>query len=442
MGGGGAVCHDESLGRPTAIQSPASVSGPTEFIEMYMPFMMGGYAAAVLLMLAGCRVVTWSVPGLRGVRFLTWGFGCGLAGVILMALRPFAPAWLTILLANLAIYAAQFLLYGAVADCLGAWPGFRRAGLALMTVALCGMAWFTYVDPDLTARILISSAVPGSCTAASAALLLRHLRKAPRGIGGSATRLPAMKALAGIQILLTVQHLLRCVLTLLYPPAQILHLDLIQAAYTYTNLILNVAGGCGLIWLALCIHREDLEARAETDGLTGLLNRRAFEEILTRELRRARVATTSLAILLTDIDRFKEVNDSLGHQAGDEVLRRVTRALRESLRPADVLSRFGGEEFAILLRDTNLGVAEEVAERLRLHVAGLTGLPSGLHITISIGVAANDVNERLEELVRRCDEALYRSKRAGRNLVTLSREYQTAAGMAPADAVPGLSLTS
>ena len=390
---------------------------------MYMPFLMCGYAAAVLLMLAACGVSTWSVPGLRGVRLLGWSFAVGLVGVVLMAIRPFAPAWATILLANEAIYGASVLFFAATADCLGVRPRFLPGGTALLFAALCGMAWFTYAQPDLTARILISSIVPGMATGASAWLLIAHTRRGAEGLGSSRTCRPATTALTWLRVGVTVQHAVRCVLTLLYPPSEILHMDLIQAAYTYTNLILSIGSGCGLIWLALCIHREDLQARAETDGLTGVLNRRAFEEILARDLRRASIADEPFVLMLSDIDRFKQVNDAYGHQAGDEVLRRVTSSLRHCLRPSDVLSRFGGEEFAILLRNTNLTEAEVVAERLRVEVAALRCLPEGQHITVSIGVAASDRHETESDLISRCDEALYRSKRAGRNLVTVNREY-------------------
>jgi diguanylate cyclase (GGDEF)-like protein len=125
-------------------------------------------------------------------------------------------------------------------------------------------------------------------------------------------------------------------------------------------------------------------------------------------------------LLLLDIDRFKVVNDTWGHLAGDRVIRQVSNTLQKGLRPSDALSRVGGEEFVALLRDATTMQAEEIAERLRTEIADLTGWPGGAQITISIGVAQSHPDETPEELFHRCDQAMYRSKNSGRNLVTVS----------------------
>jgi two-component system cell cycle response regulator len=162
-----------------------------------------------------------------------------------------------------------------------------------------------------------------------------------------------------------------------------------------------------------------------------LLNRRAFEKILARELHRASLLGRSLALLMLDIDRFKMVNDTWGHQAGDEVIRQVSSTLQKGLRPSDALSRIGGEEFVGLLRDAALAQAKEIAERLRAEIANLTGLPGGAQITISIGVALNRENETPEDLFQRCDEAMYLSKERGRNFVTVSEILFTQSDVTP-----------
>jgi diguanylate cyclase (GGDEF)-like protein len=245
-------------------------------------------------------------------------------------------------------------------------------------------------------------------------------------------------ALAWLQVLATFQHLLRCVLTVLFPPAEPLHLDPIQAAYSYLNLTLSLASGVGLIGLAFLIHRNDLYSRANTDSLTGLLNRQAFDEILIRELRRLDSESLPVTVVMADIDFFKRVNDVQGHLAGDVVLRQVSRALSRTLRPSDAISRFGGEEFAMVLRETSLPRAVEVAERLRAAVAALSRLPGGIRVTISLGVAAGISAEPSQELIRRSDEALYRSKREGRNRVSVAAEI--GGDSAPDPPAPRLAL--
>jgi diguanylate cyclase (GGDEF)-like protein len=151
-------------------------------------------------------------------------------------------------------------------------------------------------------------------------------------------------------------------------------------------------------------------------------------------LRRSQHAVTPLTILLVDIDRFKNVNDTWGHQAGDVVIRRVGLALRDNLRPGDALSRFGGEEFLILLRDVTSEQSAEVGERICASIALLAGLPGNIRITVSIGVALSRVADTPEELLRRCDQAMYVSKEGGRNLVTVSDDRRTDRAPVPVSA--------
>ena len=384
---------------------------------MYMPYLMYGYAATVVLMLAGCCVIARTVPGLRGVRLLGWALGFGLAGVVLLALRPVAPAWVTILIANEAIFACSVLIYSATADTLDVSPRFVPWGIAIMTAGLAGNGYFTYAHPGLTPRILICSACFAIFAAAKADLLFRYKEPNSDPVVPESALHSLIRSLAWLQVLIVTLQIVRCILSLVYPPSEIVHMDVIQAGFTYLNLVLNAGAGCGLTWLALSIHRRDLHRIAQTDSLTGLLNRRAFEEILCGELRECK----PVSLLLVDIDRFKQVNDEWGHQAGDEVIRRVAGALRHSMRPTDAVARFGGEEFVILLPDVSAGRSEEIAGRLRAEVAGMQDLPGGIQVTVSIGVAASHAGDVEGELLRRCDEALYRSKRGGRNLVTIDR---------------------
>jgi diguanylate cyclase (GGDEF)-like protein len=161
---------------------------------------------------------------------------------------------------------------------------------------------------------------------------------------------------------------------------------------------------------------------AQTDSLTSLLNRRAFEEILRRELLRCDRGGSIMGIMLIDLDYFKQVNDSLGHFAGDDVLRRIALVLRDGTRPSDVLGRYGGEEFVVLLRNAGLEESLIAAERIRLKIANMSGLPGSVTLTASIGVAVSLAKDTATEFLLRADEALYRSKREGRNLVSVYRE--------------------
>ena len=174
----------------------------------------------------------------------------------------------------------------------------------------------------------------------------------------------------------------------------------------------------------LKLSHEALEAQAREDFLTGLSNRRHFMELAEAELLRSERYERPLSVLMVDIDHFKNINDTYGHQAGDVVLRRLSLIMRETLRQVDIIGRIGGEEFVILLPETALGravnVAERLREKIRLHEISLAGGLS-LRFTVSVGVAtlnAKDMN--LDTLLNFADEALYEAKR-GRNKVCVAR---------------------
>jgi diguanylate cyclase (GGDEF)-like protein len=159
-----------------------------------------------------------------------------------------------------------------------------------------------------------------------------------------------------------------------------------------------------------------IEMAANTDGLSGLYNHRYFQERLEQELARARAHGESLGLLFCDLDHFKLYNDTAGHQAGDEALRRLAAILHEELRRIDIAARYGGEEFAVILPDTHLQGAVEVAERVRRAVekSHATGPP----LTVSIGAATFPADAAsAAELIDRADWAMYLAKRKGRNRV-------------------------
>ncbi len=162
-----------------------------------------------------------------------------------------------------------------------------------------------------------------------------------------------------------------------------------------------------------------LSELAAADSLTGLRNRRAFEERLDDETRRWRRNGSDVSLILLDVDHFKAFNDTYGHPRGDDVLRAVGAILRQSLRASDFAARYGGEEFAIILPNTDRVGALHVAEQLRQAIETATW--EDREITVSIGVATLCAQiSTSEELVDYADRALYRSKQAGRNCVTQS----------------------
>ena len=172
--------------------------------------------------------------------------------------------------------------------------------------------------------------------------------------------------------------------------------------------------------LEMAWDMDEVNKRASTDGLTGLVNRRAFDEHLHRLLNETDRFGQPLALIVGDLDNFKQTNDTWGHEAGDEVLRQVAEKLREGVRNVDVIARYGGEEIAILLPQTSMVGAADLADRLRSAVAAKPVKFKGeeIPVTLSFGVASYpDAVPIREGLFRAADRALYEAKRAGRNCV-------------------------
>jgi diguanylate cyclase (GGDEF)-like protein len=199
----------------------------------------------------------------------------------------------------------------------------------------------------------------------------------------------------------------------LFAASAVLAVLLAQAARLYADLIERA---------------EILEGEAHTDTLTGLANRRRFDEEFARAFGSAIRRSSPIGVAIIDIDRFKNYNDSFGHQAGDEALRRIAEAIAESVeRSGDFAARYGGEEFVVILEDTSLGGAVGVGERIRGAVldAGIRA-PGGGILSVSVGVAARLPGSTGEALLRQADAALYEAKNAGRNRVVSWRSPEAA----------------
>jgi diguanylate cyclase (GGDEF)-like protein len=196
-------------------------------------------------------------------------------------------------------------------------------------------------------------------------------------------------------------------------------------------------GAC-FVWLtfrlalqtALDIRRVTLlEKESITDSLTGLYNRRYLDRRLEEEFSRSRRYRTPLSILLVDIDHFKSVNDTHGHQAGDLVLSYLAKLTLNAVRTSDIAARYGGEELLVIAPNTAESAAGALAERLRQHIENhelvLTRDPGNrqiVRITVSVGVAVVDGEmENAQQLVQQADEALYRAKKEGRNRVVVCK---------------------
>ncbi|NQD38822.1 GGDEF domain-containing protein [Permianibacter sp. IMCC34836] len=318
-----------------------------------------------------------------------------------------------------------------------AWPGSGMFGIAAMLVLRAGIRWLFKLPPSrvsnavifLVVAIAYLSLPPDPGSRRSFALLFSSfmtliLFMIAFDVFGAArqefARLPAI-AIAVPFALAALSMALRIVLVLWFVPWQtdpstgMVH-DKPAALWGYAllALVLNISlFSCVLARLITKIRNY-----SERDYLTGLFNRRAFEQRLEIERARCDRSGGAFSLLLLDIDHFKGINDSLGHAGGDEALRHVSRVLQQTLRPFDVLGRFGGEEFIVLLPETEMHVAGQVAERLHQQLAAnpLQWQQQAIPIKASFGYVSNRFgdNNRMWLLA---DKALYHAKANGRDQI-------------------------
>lgn len=188
--------------------------------------------------------------------------------------------------------------------------------------------------------------------------------------------------------------------------------------------------------LRLKQREAEIVALTLTDSLTGVGNRRRLEQAMDVEIHRAKRSGGKLCALMADLDHFKRVNDTWGHDAGDKVLSHFGALLREQTRPTDVVARFGGEEFVILMPQTAIDQAVDIGERIRALLASTLVQPIPLPVTVSVGVAELLGDETGEELLRRADKALYEAKQTGRN-----RVVQAGVGLPSMVSIPQIGAT-
>lgn len=208
----------------------------------------------------------------------------------------------------------------------------------------------------------------------------------------------------------------------------------LSSLVTFAGHVVTLAMSLGFLLLQRERQELDMERLAMTDALTGVYNRRTLFELGERELSRARRTGASLSLIILDLDHFKRVNDRFGHLGGDAVLARFVEVVRGCLRISDVLTRYGGEEFCVLLPDVGVAGAKVVGERIRAAVEAAEFVAGGapIKVTASVGVAALPIGGgtaggasggevTLSTLVARADQALYVAKRDGRNRVSVSK---------------------
>ncbi|MCZ8252235.1 MAG: GGDEF domain-containing protein [Hylemonella sp.] len=345
---------------------------------------------------------------IRGLGLWSAAHAWVFLSTLLFAGRGFWPDFVTIVLANLVLLAGIVSYHAGVARFFGRQVVWWR-WVALLLVLAPVLYWYGLVDPNYNARLIVVCLVWSGIFLSMAWLIWRH---GPRTF-------PTRFTVA--TLLLHVTVLLLRFFSAWVPMAEegLLTPTRVQSLYVGSNALMLLALGMGMILLAGDRLRAEFEHIASHDPLTNVLTRRVFMDACAQELARCRRHGRSMALLLMDIDHFKVVNDTHGHQMGDRVLLDFAQRITALLRRPDLLARFGGEEFVLLLPETSQEEAVAVAERILARVAEpADGLPS---ITVSIGLATNRPDEaEIDTLLARADRALYKAKDEGRSRVEVA----------------------
>ena len=370
---------------------------------MLVMIILSSLAAALAM-----AVVTW---GKRREGVELWALGLLLNAVAytLFAGRGHIPALLSIVLGNVLLCGVFTSLAAALLQFQGRrlpWPAMAVTPV-LMAI---GMAWF--ID-DYAARVVVAGLLLGALNLWALWILFSRREYAA---GRGAWLVMAALALQALVFLVRV-----VVVGGSDQQASLMQSSGVQTLTFSTTFIELMVATMGFIFMARDRADENNRRLAALDPLTGVANRRAAITALDRDVARAVRTRESISVMMVDIDHFKRVNDQYGHPVGDQVLCSVVNLLRERLRSQDLVSRYGGEEFLVVLPDTDLIGAHQLARQLCESVAGARYRNEGkdISVTVSIGVFGGrlEPGDSWDMLISAADRALYRAKELGRNRV-------------------------
>ena len=337
--------------------------------------------------------------GIRTAAFGDFLFG---VGMLLSTFRGIASDVITIITANYLIVFGLALMYVAIRRFLGERIDYGVLAVSIVPVVI-SFPYLTYVWNDFALRVHIIGVCSGILLSAIAVSLFRVRQS---GFGSSAF------FLASISALYVIILFLRSLSLLILPAQQSLYMNLITVVNLIAMFAASFLWSMGFVLMVSQRLQSTLADLATVDSLTRISNRRAMLSMLEAEFARVARSNIEFSTLLVDVDHFKPINDIYGHEMGDIVLCEVAQLLKNTLRKQDTISRWGGEEFLILLPDTTLRDAADIGERLRLHIEENRFYFDGhsVKLTISIGVG-NSANCRgVNEIYKCSDTALYKAK--------------------------------
>lgn len=375
---------------PTAMQLTATM---TMLIGLALAFAIKGYPQALQHSMR-----LW----VRGLLIQPFSYA-------LFSVRGSIPDWLSIVVGNVLLIIAFALLIHAL-RVYNARRDRSRALIGLVILTVVGEVVLTYVWPTLPGRIVFISLIIAVLSLFGISALYYQRERITRPEHIVATMLIAAVVIMIVRIVAA-------------PYASVSDLTsssvLQGVVFTYASLMPVIATSG---FLLMCGDRlnENLTRLATIDSLTGVFNRRTMTEMANRAIATSKRHDRALSLLILDIDHFKRINDQFGHEAGDMALCRFVELVHEVMRESDVLARIGGEEFVLILPDSDERIAIGVAERIRQQLEdsnfSISGWTVPLRVSIGVGTLGPEISN-LETLLRETDHAMYEAKRSGRNRV-------------------------
>lgn len=327
-------------------------------------------------------------------------------GGLLVAGRGKLPDLVSISVSNFLLWSGLYLAFVGTQRFFGVTARVAP-WMALITAVSLVQVWFTLIEPSYHMRLVLTTVMTACLSGVHAWLVFRQ-----RSFTFSRT------LTIGVLVFLSSIQVMRLVTSFTVPfptDAKFLDTSALQLIYITSFAFSVLLFAISAVLMATDRLRIELEHLVKHDSLTNALTRRHMDEACRAEVERCRRHGRSMALLMMDLDHFKAVNDTYGHQAGDRVLVNFVVQVKALLRGPDQLGRFGGEEFMALLPETSLEEAIHVAERIRELFAQAADEP---HCTVSIGITTNHKDtDTVDTLIARADAALYRAKSRGRNRV-------------------------
>lgn len=369
---------------------------------------------AMLIALVSCVLfAVWRFnKHIPGLQMWALSYGVGLVPILGLLWREHLPEVLGVLMVQAGMSLGAFLYFWGCSVYTGRRLLSLPRAIIFMGALLLLNLYFTVVQPHLQMRFALAGVGNGIFFLLTARTLaqggyqrvpMRYLVAAVAGAHGVFLLLrPLLFGIGAVQANASLA-------------AQIPHLIMLEF------LIALLFMAFGTLMLANEFTTNELRQLAEIDSLTSIFNRRAFFTLLNKALHQSQRTGMGLAVLVVDLDHFKSINDTYGHQGGDEVLRHFVQTATQCLRQQDVMGRLGGEEFAIFLPGVDAKGAQVVAERLRAAVASRpAALQQGSHaLTISLGLTLCVPGDTPDTALHRADQAMYQAKERGRNRVEL-----------------------